>query len=127
MAWGPCSAPAVQGGKSGCPADINHSGAVDTADLLAVINAWGPCPPPQQGACDADIVRVGGTNHGMEKVDPTFACGEIYGGQVVLPGTSYYSTAGLSSLSCEDCQQMLIRYVVYTRVFDPSAHFCCAE
>ena len=28
----------------GCPADINGSGTVNVDDLLAVINAWGPCP-----------------------------------------------------------------------------------
>jgi hypothetical protein len=28
----------------GCPADLNSDGAVNTADLLAVINNWGPCP-----------------------------------------------------------------------------------
>lgn len=27
-----------------CPADVNNSGNVDIDDLLAVINAWGPCP-----------------------------------------------------------------------------------
>lgn len=33
-----------------CPADINGDGTVDVADILAVIDAWGPCPN-----CDADI------------------------------------------------------------------------
>ncbi len=27
-----------------CPADIDMSDAVDFADLLEVITAWGPCP-----------------------------------------------------------------------------------
>ncbi len=30
---------------AGCPADINHDGQVNVTDLLAVINAWGPCAP----------------------------------------------------------------------------------
>jgi len=25
-------------------ADINHDGLVNVADLLAVLNSWGPCP-----------------------------------------------------------------------------------
>jgi hypothetical protein len=29
---------------AGCPADIDGNGTVNVADLLAVINAWGPCP-----------------------------------------------------------------------------------
>lgn len=29
---------------SGCAADIDDSGVVDVSDLLAVINGWGPCP-----------------------------------------------------------------------------------
>lgn len=32
--------------------DINHDGFVNVLDLLAVISAWGPCPPPQ--LCEAD-------------------------------------------------------------------------
>ncbi len=34
--------------RGGCPADVDLSGAVDFADLLAVLSAWGPyepCPP----------------------------------------------------------------------------------
>ena len=31
---------------SGCPEDINADGFVNSGDLLAVINAWGPCPTP---------------------------------------------------------------------------------
>ncbi|MCP3903965.1 MAG: hypothetical protein GY715_10060 [Planctomycetes bacterium] len=34
-AWGPCG---------GCPEDLNGNGAVDFADILVVIAAWGPCP-----------------------------------------------------------------------------------
>jgi len=34
-----------------CSGDINNDGSVDVDDLLAVINAWGDCPPP----CSADV------------------------------------------------------------------------
>ena len=37
-----------------CSADVDGSGAVDVADLVAVISAWGLC-----GACDADIDQSG--------------------------------------------------------------------
>ncbi len=37
-----------------CTADINHDGTVNSADLLAVINAWGRCPA-QPAPCPADI------------------------------------------------------------------------
>ena len=30
---------------AGCPADVNNDGQVNVGDLLAVINAWGACPP----------------------------------------------------------------------------------
>src|SRR5690606_37743814 len=43
-----------------CPADINSSGDVGVDDLLAVINAWGPCAAPLGGACPADIAPAGG-------------------------------------------------------------------
>jgi hypothetical protein len=42
-----------------CPADVNHSGAVNIDDLLGVINAWGPC-----AGCAADI-----TNNGVVNID----------------------------------------------------------
>jgi len=32
------------GACPGCPADLNNDLVVNTADLLAIINAWGPCP-----------------------------------------------------------------------------------
>ena len=35
------------------PSDINADGVVNVADLLAVINTWGPCPAPP-AACVAD-------------------------------------------------------------------------
>lgn len=43
-----------------CPADVapqpNGDGIVNVNDLLAVINAWGPCPsPPAQ--CPADVTN----------------------------------------------------------------------
>ena len=42
------------------PGDLNGDGAVDVDDLLAVINAWGPCPAP----CAAD-----GNTDGVVDVD----------------------------------------------------------
>ncbi len=41
-----------------CPADTNHDGVVNVTDLLAVINAWGPCQPP----CPADTNADGQVN-----------------------------------------------------------------
>jgi hypothetical protein len=41
-----------------CIADINGSNNVDVDDLLAVINAWGPCPAPPE-ACPANITDSG--------------------------------------------------------------------
>jgi hypothetical protein len=38
----------------GGPGDVNVDGQVDIDDLLAVINAWGPCPVPPD-ACPADL------------------------------------------------------------------------
>ncbi len=35
---------------SSCPADLDGNGLVGFPDLLAVLSAWGPCPPP----CSAD-------------------------------------------------------------------------
>ncbi len=56
------------GGKSGaqgivtmqidfatCQGDINKDCKVNVNDLLAVINAWGPCPQPCRPYCPADI------------------------------------------------------------------------
>jgi hypothetical protein len=38
------------------PGDANGDGAVNVDDLIAVILAWGPCPPkPAVGGCPADI------------------------------------------------------------------------
>jgi hypothetical protein len=41
------------------PADLNHDGSVGVPDLLAVINAWGPCLPAP-AACPADNAPDGG-------------------------------------------------------------------
>ncbi|MCI0364633.1 MAG: dockerin type I domain-containing protein, partial [Phycisphaerales bacterium] len=41
------------------PGDLNGDGVVNVLDLLAVISAWGPCPPPP-GSCAADISPPGG-------------------------------------------------------------------
>jgi hypothetical protein len=37
------------------PGDVTGDGAVDVDDLLAVIAAWGSCPPPGPGSCPADL------------------------------------------------------------------------
>ena len=37
-----------------CPADVNGDGAVNSADLLGVINTWGACPAPP-APCAGDI------------------------------------------------------------------------
>ena len=47
----------VTTGAVDCPADIDQSGGVDFADLLAVLSAWGPCP-----GCDADLDDSGAVN-----------------------------------------------------------------
>jgi subtilisin family serine protease len=41
-----------------CIGDTNGSGAVDVADLLAVITSWGACPAPP-AACPADVSPSG--------------------------------------------------------------------
>jgi hypothetical protein len=40
---------------SACPGDANLDGEVDGDDLLMVILAWGPCPPPPAPFCAADL------------------------------------------------------------------------
>jgi len=42
------------------PGDIDHNGAVDVSDLLAVITTWGACPMPCPPACAADVSPPGG-------------------------------------------------------------------
>lgn len=56
-------APAVRGYllKPPIPGDINHDGVVNVDDLLAVINAWGPCPAPP-AICPADVNGDGVVN-----------------------------------------------------------------
>ena len=39
------------GGQAGIPGDLNGDGQVNFTDLLILLTAWGPCPPP----CDADL------------------------------------------------------------------------
>jgi hypothetical protein len=51
----------------GLYADVNDDGFVNVDDLIAVILAWGPCPPPP-GECPADI-----TLDGMVDVDDLIA------------------------------------------------------
>ncbi len=41
-------------GSPGIKGDVNGDGVVNIEDLLAVIAAWGPCPPPPD-ACAADV------------------------------------------------------------------------
>ena len=58
-----------------CPSDITRDGKVDSADLMAVLNSWGPCqssktynkwyelylqPLAPASACPADIYPLGG-------------------------------------------------------------------
>jgi hypothetical protein len=56
--WSPASSGAVVSvvveGTPVNAADINGDGVVNVNDLLAVINAWGACPPPS-ASCPADI------------------------------------------------------------------------
>ena len=42
-----------------CPADITHDGSVNVADMLAVINSWGPC-----AGCPTDLNSDGVVNVG---------------------------------------------------------------
>ncbi len=45
--------PVFAGGVD-CPGDIDGNGSVEFADLLDVLTAWGPCPPPSV-ACPEDL------------------------------------------------------------------------
>ncbi len=45
--------------SSGVPGDANGDGMVNADDILAVISAWGPCPP---GDCPADVNGDGAVN-----------------------------------------------------------------
>src|SRR5262249_13380997 len=53
-----------------CPADVNHSGAGNIDDLLAVINAWGACAPP----CPPDI-----NGNGVVDIDDLLAVINAWG------------------------------------------------
>lgn len=59
-----------------CVADINGSGGVNVDDLLAVINAWGPCPAPPT-PCPTDIAPAGG--NGQVNVDDLLAVINAWG------------------------------------------------
>ena len=50
-----------------CP-DINGDKVVNVADLLAVINAWGPCPPAPE-ACPANVGLNSGENDVVNVTD----------------------------------------------------------
>ncbi len=40
-----------------CPPDITGDGTVGVEDLLALLAAWGGCPPPCPPTCPADLDR----------------------------------------------------------------------
>jgi hypothetical protein len=42
-------------GTTPVPGDANGDGAVNVADLVAVVLAWGPCPKPCPPSCAADV------------------------------------------------------------------------
>jgi hypothetical protein len=63
-----------------CISDIvGNGGDVNIDDLLAVINAWGPCPAPP-GLCLADITPLGG--NGVVDIDDLLA---VIGGWGACP------------------------------------------
>ncbi len=49
--------PVECGGENPCPADLTRSGVVNVFDLLALLEAWGPCPD-----CPADLTGDGVVN-----------------------------------------------------------------
>jgi hypothetical protein len=49
-------------GVVGQSPDLNGDGAVNVDDLLAVINAWGPCQGPSGGHCPPDLDSNGVVN-----------------------------------------------------------------
>jgi hypothetical protein len=56
-----------------CRADTNSDGRVNVNDLLAVINAWGPCPVA--GPCSADVApgNCNGIGDGVVNVNDLLA------------------------------------------------------
>ena len=48
---------AAGGGSSPtpCPADVNHDGFVDGADMATLLGAWGPCISSNQGGSDPEL------------------------------------------------------------------------
>ncbi len=62
-----------------CPADITPSGGngvVNIDDLVAILNAFGPCPAPP-ATCNADITPLGG--NGMVNIDDLVAILNAFG------------------------------------------------
>jgi hypothetical protein len=60
-----------------CVGDINGDGTVNVDDLLAVINAWGPCANPNK--CPADIAPPGGCGDDVVNVDDLLAVINAWG------------------------------------------------
>ena len=52
-----------------CDGDVNFDGLVNVDDLLAIINAWGECPPPRKELCPADIAPPLTNGDGEVNVD----------------------------------------------------------
>jgi hypothetical protein len=58
-----------------CEADVNGTGSVNTADLLAVINQWGPCPAsPAPCGADTDFDGVVNTHDMLTVINAWGAC-----------------------------------------------------
>ena len=45
-----------------CPTDTNGDGTVDVSDILAVVDAWGDCPPDDDCPTDVDLDGTVGVN-----------------------------------------------------------------
>ena len=46
-------------GEGGVLGDSSNDGVVGPADLAILLASWGPCPPPEEGSCLADIAPLG--------------------------------------------------------------------
>ena len=57
LLWSPSPALA----SAGCSSDVSGNHVTDVADVLGVINSWGPCPAPPL-PCDADVNGSGAVN-----------------------------------------------------------------